>query len=207
MDAANRIDPAADDKTLDKTAGVVFFDLETKRSFQQVGGWHKANRLGLAVGVIHGRTDNSFEVFNQDQGPQLVERLLVAPLVVGFNLLRFDYVVLEPYGGKALADTPTLDMMLELQRQLGHRVSLGSVARATLGEAKTADGLQSLKWYRDGKIDKVIEYCKADVLLTKRVFEYGLEHGSVYFEDRQGTRRSVAVPWARDKYRGLYLGG
>lgn len=187
---------------------ILFFDLETQRLFQDVGGPGHVAELGLAVGVVYSSLSGRFESYYEKQATQLVRRLREASLVVGFNVVRFDYRVLEPYAESegGLAGVPTLDMLLELERVLGHRISLDALAKATLGSAKTADGLQAVAWFRESRLDLVEEYCRADVEITRRVFEFGRDNGYLEFEDRFGRRRRVGVPWARDVLLGTKRG-
>ena len=46
----------------------------------------------------------------------------------------------------------TLDMLVDLEAKLGHRLSLDSVATASLGVGKTGDGLDAIRWWREGKL-------------------------------------------------------
>ena len=87
-----------------------------------------------------------------------------------------------------------LDMLVELKKLLGHRLKLESIARPTLGTGKSADGLQALQWYREGQLDKIIEYCKVDVEVTRDVHRYALEHGKLHYDSRSGIK-TVAVDW------------
>jgi DEAD/DEAH box helicase domain-containing protein len=86
-------------------------------------------------------------------------------------------------------------MLLDLQKNLGFRVSLDSLASASLGAAKTADGIQSVEWFRKGELDKVAEYCKADVDITRRVFEFGRDNGFVFYKSKLGSKLKTAVNW------------
>ena len=94
--------------------------------------------------------------------------------MVGFNNLRFDYEVLHGYTSFDLRQLPTLDMMVELQNELRHRLSLDSIATATFGVEKTAEGMQAIQWYREGKLLEIAEYCCYDVKITRLVHEYGV---------------------------------
>lgn len=174
---------------------VVAFDLETQRLFQEVGGRHNISRLGLAVGVLYALGTGSFGVYGEGEAEAMVDRLTEADLVVGFNVLNFDYPVLEPYGGRRLYRTPTLDMMLLVAEEVGFRVSLDALAQATLGQGKTADGLQAVQWYRDGRVDLVEEYCRQDVTVTAALFLHGREEGSLRFVRRDGTTHTVRAAW------------
>lgn len=113
---------------------------------------------------------------------------------MGFNLLRFDYTVLRPYTTRDLHQLPTLDILRDLERKLGRRVKLDSCARATLGVNKSADGIQSVQWFRAGHIDKVIRYCEQDVDIVRQLHEYGRANKHIYITDGS-LRRPVKVNW------------
>ena len=93
------------------------------------------------------------------------------------------------------ASIPTLDLLLDLQKNLGFRLSLDTIASATLGGTKTADGIQSVQWFRNGELDKVAEYCKADVDITRRVFEFGRDNGFIYYKSKLGSKLKASVKW------------
>jgi DEAD/DEAH box helicase domain-containing protein len=114
---------------------------------------------------------------------------------VGFNLKRFDYTVL---GGVCDVDfhaLPTLDMLEKVHSRLGYRLSLDHLAKATLGAPKTADGLQALAWWKEGKLAEIIEYCKADVAITRDLYLYGREHGHLLFTNKAKQVVRLPVDW------------
>jgi DEAD/DEAH box helicase domain-containing protein len=160
-------------------ARIVVFDVETQRSAQEVGGWHNAHLMRVAVAVAYDSSDGGYHVFSESEVDGLVRLLQAADLVVGFNVLKFDYEVLRAYSGADLRKLPTLDLFDELARASGRRTGLGDLGRLNLGSGKSADGLQSLRWFREGRIEEVISYCKADVELTLRLFELGQRQGAV----------------------------
>jgi DEAD/DEAH box helicase domain-containing protein len=174
----------------------VFFDLESQNLFDDVGGRGNIDKLKVACGITYSTEKNDFTVYWEKDVPALIAELKSATKVVGFNLLGFDYLVLKPYSPETrFASIPTLDMLLELQKTLGFRIGLDSIASATLGTTKTADGVQSVQWYRDGDLDKVAEYCKADVDITRRVFEFGRDNGHIFYKSRLGSKLKVEVKW------------
>ena len=174
----------------------VFFDLETQNLFDDVGGRDNIEKLKVACGVTWSTQRNDFAVYWEKDVPALLEELKSATRVIGFNLRGFDYRVLQPYApGVRFASIPTLDLLLDLQQILGFRVSLDSVASASLGANKTADGVQSVQWFRAGEMDKVAEYCKADVDITRRVFEFGRDNGFVHYKSKLGSKLKVNVKW------------
>ena len=87
-------------------------------------------------------------------------------------------------------------MLAHITRRLGHRLSLNALAQATLSADKSADGLQAVTWYREGKIQELIAYCKDDVDLTRRLYEFGRQNGFVFYQDRfSGEREKITVDW------------
>lgn len=174
----------------------VFFDLESQNLFQDVGGYENVSKLLVACGVTWSTQKNDFSVYWEQDVPALIAELKSATKVIGFNLIGFDYRVLQPYSPETrFASIPTLDMLLDLQKILGFRISLDTIASATLGTAKTADGVQSVEWFRNGELDKVAEYCKADVGITRRVYEFGRDNGHIFYKSKLGSKLKVEVKW------------
>ncbi len=174
----------------------VFFDLETQNLFEDVGGRDHVDQLKVACAVTYSTMRNDFTIYWEKDVPALLAELKSATKVVGFNVLHFDYRVLQPYATQLrLASIPTIDMLVDIQKVLGFRVSLDNVAGASLGAAKSADGIQSVEWFRKGELDKVADYCKADVDITRGVFEFGRENGFVYYKSKLGSKLKVAVNW------------
>ncbi|MCQ3939343.1 MAG: helicase [Chloroflexi bacterium] len=174
----------------------VFFDLESQNLFDDVGGRDHIEKLKVACAVTYSTAKNDFTVYWEKDISALVEELQSATKVIGFNLLAFDYRVLQPYSPQTrFASLPTLDLLLDLQKNLGFRLSLDTIASATLGAPKTADGVQSVQWYRNGELDKVADYCKADVDITRRVYEFGRDNGFIYYRSKLGSKLKAAVKW------------
>lgn len=178
------------------STNVIVFDLETQRSFAEVGGRAGIAQMGVSMGVTYSYRDRQFYHYEESQLDELVATLRESDLVVGFNLLRFDYPVLQPYADVPLRTVPTLDMLDRIHRTLGVRVSLDSLARNTLGIRKTADGTLALRWWRTGRLDLIRDYCQQDVDITRRLYEFGRDNGYVAYWDRRRRRRSrVPVDW------------
>ncbi|MBV6451538.1 MAG: hypothetical protein MHPDNHAH_02282 [Anaerolineales bacterium] len=174
---------------------LVYFDLETQKLFEDVGG-RDPSKLLLACGVTWSTARNDFAVYWEKDAAALVAELKSADRVIGFNILNFDYAVLQPYApNENLRSTRTTDMLQDIYRALGFRLSLDSLAKATLGATKSADGVQSVKWFRDGELDKVAEYCKTDVDVTRRLYEFGRDNGFVNYYSKLGSKLKVAVNW------------
>jgi len=179
---------------------ILYFDLETQKSADDVGGWDKVHKMKLAVGVVWDSLEQKFFSYIDSEASQLVEKLKTADLVVGFNVAKFDYGVLQPYATKMdfdLEEITTFDMLININKKLGHRLSLNHLAENTLNAKKSADGLVSLQWFKEGKIDKIIEYCKQDVEITRDLFLYGESHGYVKYSTRSGIAKDLKVDWKR----------
>lgn len=173
----------------------VFLDVETQNTFQEVGG-HYPERLRVSVAVTYNTEDGAFHRYTEANLAELFEELKQADLVVGYNLYGFDYPVLQQYTQDlVLADLPTVDMMVELQKRLGFRPKLDSVASATLKVGKSADGLQAVQWWREGRIEEIFRYCEQDVEVTRRVYEFGKRYRYVQYFDRRYQIRKVPVAW------------
>ncbi len=173
----------------------VFFDLETQHSFQEVGGRENLRLLRVSVAVTFSAATGAFKDYREDDVPALVADLKAANRVIGFNLLQFDYPVLKYYTAERLGDLTTLDLLQDVYNKLGFRVGLDALASATLGTHKQADGLAAIRWFREGKLDQLIAYCRADVEITKRLFEAGRDKGFIQYFDRQGRPQKVNVAW------------
>jgi len=175
---------------------IVYFDLETQKSADEVGGWDKIRLMRMSVGVTYSTARGDYRIYSERQVNELMEELRRADLVVGFNVQRFDYEVLQ--GHNEFFDyqqIPTLDMLIEVQKNLPHRLSLDSIAHASLGVEKTAEGLQAIQWFREGKLSEIAEYCCYDVKITKLVHEYGAANKQLLYTNRFGAKLSVPVKW------------
>ena len=174
---------------------IVYFDLETQRSADEVGGWDKISQMGMSVGVTYSTTRNGYAIYDEPRVHDLIRELQRADLVVGFNNLRFDYEVLHGYTPLDLRQLPTLDMLVALQEKLEHRLSLDSIATATFGVEKTAEGMQAIEWFKQGKLIDIAEYCCYDVKITRLVHEYGTQNHQLLYHNRFGKKLTVPVSW------------
>lgn len=175
---------------------IVYFDLETQRTANDAGGWDRKRDMGMSVGVTYSTALGKYRIYSETRVDELVEQLTRADLVVGFNVINFDYEVLMGYTILDLPHMiPTLDMLADLESRLGHRLSLEAVASASLGTGKTADGLDAIRWWREGKVLEIAEYCCFDVKVTRMVHEYGCRERKLKYGDRFGQIRQVAVDW------------
>lgn len=174
---------------------ILFFDIETQLGANEVGGWGNKHLMRVAVAVVYDSLEKKFFSYLEGETDNLVEKLKMADLVVGFNLLNFDYGVLQPYTTDDLKKLKTFDILDDVKNRLGFRLSLNHLANKTLKVEKSADGLQSLQWFKEGKIDLITEYCSKDVEITRDLFQYGLENEYLLYETRDGGLARIPLDW------------
>ena len=179
-----------------KPKNIVYFDLESRRTANDVGGWDKKRDMGMSVGVTYSTASGEYAIYREETVDGLVDQLRRADLVVGFNILHFDYEVLMGY---TVLDLPsqlaTLDLMLDIEKSLGHRLKLESLAQGTLGLGKTAEGIDAIKWWRQGRMLEIAEYCCFDVKVTKLVHEFGQQNGELFYNDRFSNKQRLEIKW------------
>ena len=175
-------------------------DLETQRDFNEVEG-RKPELLKVSVCGLYSYQENRYDAYLEaDLSTKLAPRLQAAELTIGFNIRRFDFPVLQPYLPYSVTTLPMLDIMEEVVKNLGHRLSLESLAQATLGRGKSGHGLDALRWFKEGKFDLITKYCLDDVKLTKELYDYGKEHGRLFATSRFSEEKlQIAVFWPERK--------
>lgn len=184
------------------SANIVYFDLETQRSAGDVGGWANKRDMRMSLGVTYSTRDGIYRIYPETRAAELVAELVGADLVVGFNVVGFDYEVLGAYTAIDIAyATNTLDLSEEVFRVTGTRERLDNLGRATLSVGKTAGGMDAIKWFREGRLREIAEYCCYDVKLTRLVHEWGEKWGRLAFTDRAGARREFAIQWSKSLSR------
>jgi DEAD/DEAH box helicase domain-containing protein len=194
----NQIDgPAVGEKKVQKAETLYYgvFDLETQRSAAEVGGWHRADQMGISCAVIYDSQKQAYLSFKDNQVEDFIDRLHQFDLVIGFNIKRFDYRVLSGYAEIDFSRINTLDILEDIYNYLGFRLSLAHLAAITLKTKKTADGLQALQWWHEGRIDEIIEYCTQDVRITHDLYVYGRKNGYLLFTNKAGDTVRIPVNW------------
>ncbi len=175
-------------------AGMAYgvFDLETQKSAQEVGGWHRCHLMGISVACLYDSRQDRYFTYMENSIDRLIEHLMGFDLVVGFNNKRFDNRVLSAYTDIRLADLPSLDLLEIIYVQLGYRLSLDRLAEKTLGIKKSGDGLLALEWYRRGELKKLTDYCLQDVKITKDLFLFAYRQRHLLFQNKAGN--TVRLP-------------
>jgi len=163
-----------------------------------VGGWHNTHLMRVSVAVLYEAQADAFKVYREPEIQGLIEDLKRLDLIVGFNISRFDYGVLRAYTPFDLNKLPTFDILSEIHRGLGFRVSLGHLAERTLGRPKGGDGIMAVQWFREGEWENLIKYCTEDVIITRDLFYHGLEKGYLAYSDKSSRILRIQTPWQID---------
>ena len=177
------------------TGAPVVLDLETQKLFSEVDG--RRHLLKVSVVGIYDYASQTYESFEEKEIPRLESYLRKASFLIGFNIRDFDLEVLKPYLLMSLEEVSVLDLLEEVERVRGHRVSLESLAQATLGEGKSGSGLEAVQFYREGRLEELKRYCLDDVRITQKIYEFGKQHGKVLFlSQKDGRIHEIPVSWA-----------
>lgn len=163
----------------------IVFDLETQNIFQEVGS-SDPTALDISVATVYDSETNKYTTVTIDEIEQLWPIIEQADALVGYNSNHFDIPLLNKYYPGDLTQIKSIDLLEDIKLSLGRRVRLDSVAQATVGAKKSADGLQAVRWWKEGNIADIKKYCEQDVRVTKEVFEFARKNGFVKFKD--GTR-------------------
>lgn len=170
---------------------IVVFDCETKTPIIRGAGF---GNLEVSVAVAYRYDRQDFLVFLEDEVGKLCDLVSQADLVVGFNQLGFDLPLLRNYKRDLPIDpNKNFDILREFEKAEGFRIKLDHLLGQTLGTQKAAHGLQAVEWYKQGEIQKIVDYCREDVRQTRMLFDYVLEHQSVAYLDRQGKKKWVKI--------------
>jgi len=163
----------------------ITFDIETIGDFGANGD---LSGQEITVVGIHDSLSDQYHSYLRDELAQLWPILESADMLVGYNSDHFDIPILNKYYTGDLTKIKSLDLLKEIKNILGRRLRLDSVAEGTLGKGKIGHGMDAQKWWVEGNIEKVREYCLDDVRITKEVYDYARKHNALKYMDYEGPR-------------------
>lgn len=161
---------------------VVTFDIETANWMSDTGSGDPAD-LTIAIVCAHDSETGEYSSYLEGELPRLWPLLERTDILVGYNSDHFDVPLLNKYYPGNLAGIKSLDLMREVHRATGRRLKLDALAEGTLGEKKSASGAQSVRWWREGEVEKVRSYCLKDVEITRKLFEHALKRGALKYAE------------------------
>lgn len=165
----------------------ITFDIESI-SDSVVRGHVDVNEQELTVVAIHDSETGEYSYYFKEDLPKLWPILEHADMLIGFNSDSFDIPLLNRYYPGNLLHVRSLDLLSEVQKALGRRIRLQSLAEATLKRGKTGEGSKAGEWWKEGRRDEVAKYCVEDVRLTRDLYDYAMEHGILKYKDLRDIR-------------------
>jgi DEAD/DEAH box helicase domain-containing protein len=159
----------------------IVIDIETQNSLQDSISRSNLSAFNVSVAVAYFYGDEKFHSFAESELCDLENLILQSEYIIGFNTIGFDLPILQKYMKTNLGVKKQIDIMVELENILGHKISLESVAKATLGVGKISSGIEAINMWNEGRIEELKKYCAEDVRLTKEIYEFGIKNGFVKF--------------------------
>jgi DEAD/DEAH box helicase domain-containing protein len=170
----------------------ITFDIETANWITDTGSNDPAD-LTIAIVCIHDSETGEYSSYLENELPKLWLVLERADLLIGYNSDHFDIPLLNKYYPGDLTKIKSLDIMVEVQKAMGRRLKLDTLAEGTLNDKKLdGKGGQSIVWWRNGEVEKVREYCIKDVKLTRDLFDYALKNKLLKYKEL-GKLRDVKL--------------
>lgn len=187
---------------------IIVLDLETQKSFKEVGGKGRLDKLKISVAGLYDYQVEEFLAYEEKDLMILDKRLQNIDLIIGFNIKRFDMPVLQPYVFMPVEQLPVLDLLEAVEKARGHRASLDSIAGPTLNQRKSGSGADAITLFQDGKMEDLKRYCLDDVRLTRDVFEYGCKHGKILFTSTWDYKTyEIPVDWKNESEQLMQKSG
>lgn len=184
----------------------VIFDVETKKLFSDIEG-NDPGDLGVSIVSLYNRkvdkdqkeTEGEMISFWEADFPKMWSIFNSADRIIGFNSLGFDVPALVPHAPPEWKKLKHFDIMDELKKEFGRRISLDDIAKETVGDVKTDVGTNAVKYWEAGdeaSLQKLKEYCEADVLITRDVYDFAVREKSLKFKDKWNTLRIVELDFS-----------
>jgi DEAD/DEAH box helicase domain-containing protein len=179
---------------------MIFLDVETKTPIFN----NNTKELEISyIGVIDSTTDEEIDIWENDDDFQKLKGIFdKGDIICGYNIFFFDMPVIANYLGEEVNELPMLDLMVAAHRRIGYRPKLDHIATATLKRGKTGHGLDAVRYYKEGELQKLRDYCMEDVRLTKEVYDYGIKHKKISYYDRNGFNKETSIDW-KEGYRNV----
>lgn len=158
---------------------MVLSECDRSPDLEYCQGWDEFEGMGIAVICAYSSWEDRYYVYLQDNLANFQALIDQAEEIVGFNSLSFDDQLCAANG---LRVKTTYDLLWHIRVASGmppHYVkgvtragySLGQLAKANLGYAKSGTGTLAPELWQRGNRGSVIDYCLGDVNLTRKLYE------------------------------------
>ncbi|MBI5729314.1 MAG: ribonuclease H-like domain-containing protein [Candidatus Magasanikbacteria bacterium] len=176
----------------------IVFDIETQNTFADVN--NDFSKLKISCVSIYCYETDSYQSFEEHELGKLWPILEKADRLIGYNSEHFDLPVMNNYYLGDLSKFTHLDIMNEVKKNVGFRLKLNDIAQATLDNIeKSAEGLQAIRWWNEGKIDEIKKYCEQDVKVTKEIYDFGRKNKQLFYKSLTGEMLPFRVNFEMQK--------
>lgn len=182
------------------------FDCETKKFFDETGD-NDASKLGVSITSVYFREigedmkeiKGEMKSFWEAEFDEMFKLFEKADRIIGFNSIGFDVPALSPYLPPFWPKMKHFDILDEIKKVEGKRVSLNSIAKVTLNSTKNDHGANAIKYWKAGdpeSLEKLRIYCEMDVEITKKVYDHALHNGFLKYIDFWNETREVKLDFS-----------
>lgn len=187
----------------------IIFDTETKKFFDEIDGYD-ASKLGVSITSIYSRTLNDsfqeiegkMQSFWEKDFAEMFTLFEKADRIIGFNSIGFDVPALSPYLPPHWPKLKHFDILAQIKDVTGKRMSLNSLAKATLGTQKNDSGENAIKYWNAGdpeSLAKLKKYCEMDVAITRDIYDHVLANGFLKYTDFWNEIREIKLDFSYPK--------
>lgn len=159
---------------------LIFFDLETQ---DLVPENRDLSTLRISVAGVR-RENGETIIFTEEHIDELFLLLDDAGLIIGHNLLGFDYKILQRYATFNVSEqykSKTMDFLHIIMRKTDRRIALNDLAQRNLGMEKSGQGKDAPALFKEGKMEELNAYLTQDLLLLQRIYEHIKLHGKLKY--------------------------
>ena len=150
-----------------------------KEGYVYARNWN--DYLGMGISVVGGYSYTLKEYYHFSENClSVLQRLIDShDLIVGFNILNFDWKLLEAFSVQIPRDK-IYDIYLEIKRaadagKYDKGFNLKNLAIVNNISQKSGDGAIAPEMWQQGKQKEVIDYCLQDVKVTKELLDLIME--------------------------------
>ena len=187
----------------------VIFDTETKSFFDETTGYD-ASKLGVSITSVYSRTldenfneiEGSMQSFWEKDFPEMFKLFEKADRIIGFNSIGFDVPALSPYLPAHWPKLKHFDILAEIRKIEGKRMSLDSLAKQTLGTKKNDNGANAIKYWNAGdpeSLAKLKKYCEMDVVITRDIYDHAIKNGVLKYIDFWNETHEIKLDFSYPK--------
>jgi len=163
-----------------KPENITYLDIETQQLIKEFeGGWkNQKNYAKLKIAELGILRNDIYTTFEENNINDLIPELLDSELIIGHNIIQFDFKVLEHYFPKDVMFKIILksfDTMLEFDKFTGDAgwISLNDISQRNFGMKKNEDSIKIPEMWRNGEKDKVKSYLLNDLKMTEQFYLLG----------------------------------